>query len=431
VILNYIWLFFFLAAFLVGLVKLVVLGDLNIFSDMMNAGFEGAKKAFFDISLPLVGIMSLWMGLMNIAEKAGAIGFIARLTGPFFSRLFPEVPRNHPAIGHIIMNFSANVLGLNNAATPLGLKAMESLQEVNPDKERASNAQIMFLVLNTSSLTVIPVSIIAYRAQAGAENPADIFIPILIATFFSTLTALVITGLRQRINLLDPVLLGGVAIVTAVVGAMAVGIASLPADRIGAASGTIGNLIIFLVIITFLLAGWYKKLNVFDTFIEGAKSGFDTVLRFAPYLIALITAIAIFRASGAMQFLVDGIAWLYMHTAALFTDRSVDTRFVDALPTGFVKPLSGGGAQAMMIDLMSEKGPGPDSLAARIACIMQGAADTTFYIAAVYFGSVGIKKTRYAIPYGLLADLAGIVAAIIVGYYFFGHLADPPWPSAK
>ncbi|TND08006.1 MAG: nucleoside recognition domain-containing protein [Bacteroidetes bacterium] len=428
-ILNYIWLFFFFVAFIVGLVKLIFFGDLDIFSKMMNDGFEGAKKAFFDISLPLVGIMSLWMGLMNIAEKAGAIHFIARVTGPFFSRLFPEVPRNHPAIGHIIMNFSANVLGLDNAATPLGLKAMQSLQEINPDKERASNAQIMFLVLNTSSLTVIPVSILALRAQAHAANPADVFIPILIATFCSTFVALLITCTRQRINLFNPVLFGGVTLITLLLAGLVVGLASLNPTKIGGVSATVGNLMIFLVIILFLAAGWRKKLNVFDSFVEGAKNGFETVLKFAPYLIALITAIAIFRASGAMQYLVEGISWCCFQVAMLFSDGSPDMRFVDALPTGFIKPLSGGGAKAMMIDVMNTKGP--DSLAARISCIMQGAADTTFYIAAVYFGSVGIRKTRYAIPYGLLADLAGIIAAIIIGYYFFGGQPDPVFPAAK
>lgn len=427
-ILNYIWLFFFFTAFVVGLVKLIAFGDLEIFSKMMNDGFEGAKVAFVNVSLPLVGIMSLWMGIMNIAEKAGSIQVIARATGPFFSRLFPEIPKNHPSIGHIIMNFSANMLGLDNAATPLGLKAMASLQEVNPDKDRASNAQIMFLVLNTSSLTIIPVGVIALRAQAHAANPTDVFIPILIATFCSTFTALVVTCLRQRIRLLDPVLILGCLVVMALVAGLTFAVASFPADKMGAASSTIGNLIIFSIIIVFLFAGWRKKLNVFDTFIEGAKGGFETVMRFVPYLIALIVSIALFRASGAMQYLVDGIAWTYIHIAALFTDSSVDTRFVDALPTGFVKPLSGGGAKAMIVDLMGEKGPGPDSLAARTACIMQGAADTTFYIAAVYFGSVGIKKTRYAIPFGLLADFAGILAAIIVGYYFFGHQPDPTWP---
>lgn len=427
-VLNYIWLSFFLVAFVVGLVKLIFLGDLDVFSKMMNDGFEGAKKAFFDVSLPLVGIMSLWMGLMNIAEKAGAIGFIARLTGPFFSRLFPEVPKNHPAIGHIIMNFSANVLGLDNAATPLGLKAMQSLQEINPEKDRASNAQIMFLVLNTSSLTVIPVGILALRAQQHAANPADVFIPILLATFCSTLCALIITGLRQHIRLLDPVLLSGVAGISLLLGGLVFGLSAAGADKIGQVSGTVGNLLIFLVIVLFLLAGWRKKMNVFDLFVDGAKSGFETVLKFAPYLIALITAIAVFRASGAMQYLVNGIGWCCLQVALLFTDGQPDMRFVDALPTGLIKPMSGGGAKAMMIDVMTNKGP--DSLAARISCIMQGAADTTFYIAAVYFGSVGIRKTRYAIPFGLLADLAGILAAIVIGYLFFGGQPDPAFSPA-
>lgn len=426
--LNYIWIFFFLVAFVIGLVKLIFFHDLDIFSTMMTTGFDKAIAAFKDVAIPLVGIMSLWMGLLNIAEKAGLIRFMARITGPFFSRLFPEVPKDHPAIGHIIMNFSANMLGMSNAATPFGLKAMESLQELNTDKERASNAQIMFLVLNTGGLTLIPATILGLRASYSAHNPADIFIPLLLATFCSTLFGLFITATRQRIRIFDPVLLAGFAVIGLIGAGLGMLIASFGKDM-DRGSATVGNLAIFSVIVLFLIAGWRKKLNVFDTFIEGAKKGFETILRIAPYLIALITAIGVFRASGAMQYFVDGVSWCYVHIAALFTDKSLDTRFVDALSTGVIKPLTGSGAQAMTIDTM--KAIGPDSLAGRIACIMQGAADTTFYIVAVYFGSVGIKKTRYAIPFGLLVDLCGMIAAILLGYYFFGNQVDPVWVPVK
>lgn len=416
-ILNYIWIAFFLIALLVALVKVILhflghpeFGGADIFSALINATFESSEIAVMKIALPLIGVMTLWLGLMKIGEQAGAIGWLAKIVNPFFSRLFPEVPKGHPAHGNIIMNFSANMLGLDNAATPLGLKAMQSLQELNPNKETASNAQIMFLVLNTSGLTIIPVSILMQRKILGAADPSDVFIPILIATYFSTLIGMVYIAARQGINLFDKVLLGWIGGVSAFVGGIIWYFSTLTQEQIAIRSSFAGNFILYGIIAAFLIAAWRKKINVFESFIEGAKSGFETSIKIIPYLVAMLVGIAVFRASGALGFLVDGISWCVQ----IIGGR---TEFVDALPTAFMKPLSGSGARAMMIETMTTYGA--DSFAGRLSCIFQGAADTTFYIVALYFGSVGIKKTRYAITGGLIADLAGVIAAIFVAYLFF------------
>lgn len=416
-ILNYIWIAFFLIALLVALVKVILhfvghpeFGGTDIFSALINATFEASEIAVMKIALPLIGVMTLWLGLMKIGEQAGAIGWLAKIVNPFFSRLFPEVPKGHPAHGNIIMNFSANMLGLDNAATPLGLKAMQSLQELNPNKETASNAQIMFLVLNTSGLTIIPVSILMQRKILGAADPSDVFIPILIATYFSTLIGMMYIAFRQGINLFDRVLLGWMAGVTAFIGGIIWYFSTLTQEQIAIRSSFAGNFILYGIIAAFLIAAWRKKINVFESFIEGAKTGFETSIKIIPYLVAMLVGIAVFRASGALGFLVDGISWCVQ----IIGGR---TEFVDALPTAFMKPLSGSGARAMMIETMSTYGA--DSFAGRLSCIFQGAADTTFYIVALYFGSVGIKRTRYAITGGLIADLAGVIAAILVAYLFF------------
>lgn len=416
-ILNYIWIAFFLIALLVALVKVILhfaghpeFGGLDIFPALINATFESSELAVMKIALPLVGLMTLWLGLMKIGEEAGAIGWLARIVNPFFSRLFPEIPKDHPAHGNIIMNFSANMLGLDNAATPLGLKAMQSLQELNPNKETASNAQIMFLVLNTSGLTLIPVTIMMQRKILGAADASDIFVPLLIATYCSTLIGMIYVSIRQKINLFDKVLFGWMAGITAFIGGVIYYLSTLTQEQIAIRSSFAGNFILFGIIIAFLLAALWKKINVFEAFIDGAKSGFETSVKIIPYLVAMLVGIAVFRASGALGFMVDGIAYC----VNLIGGR---TEFVDALPTAFMKPLSGSGARAMMIETM--KTYGADSFAGRLSCIFQGAADTTFYIIALYFGSVGIKKTRYAITGGLIADLAGVIAAIFIAYLFF------------
>ncbi len=414
-ILNYIWIAFFLIAFVVAIIKVILhfagfpeFGGLQIFPALINATFESSELAVMKIALPLVGLMTLWLGLMKIGEQAGAIQWLARIVNPFFSRLFPEIPKDHPAHGNIIMNFSANMLGLDNAATPLGLKAMQSLQELNPNKDTASNAQIMFLVLNTSGLTIIPVTIMMQRKILGAADPSDVFIPILIATYFATLIGMFFIAVKQKINLFDKVLLGWIIGVTAFIGGIIWYFSTLTQEQIAVRSSFAGNFILFGIIVAFLAAAWRKKINVFEAFIDGAKSGFETGIKIIPYLVAMLVGIAVFRASGAMGFLIDGMVFLF----------SIPQQVADALPTAFMKPLSGSGARAMMIETMNTHGA--DSFAGRLSCIFQGAADTTFYIVALYFGSVGIKNTRYAITGGLIADLAGVIAAILVAYLFFG-----------
>lgn len=409
-VLNYIWIAFFLIAFAIAVVRLVVFGDVEVFPAIMDSTFASAKTAF-EISLGLTGVLSLWLGVMKIGERGGLVALLARGLSPVFTKLFPEIPKGHPVVGNIFMNLAANMLGLDNAATPLGLKAMEGLQELNPKKDTASNAMIMFLVLNTSGLTVIPVSILVYRAQMGAAQPTDVFIPILLATFFSTLAGIIATSLYQRINLLNRVLLltlGGVSL--AVAGIMW-GFSQLSREDMATVASTVANVVLFTIVVGFILAGVRKKVNVYDAFIEGAKDGFSTAVRIIPYLVAILVGIGVFRASGAMDWLVDGIAWLVGLTEA-------DAEWVGALPTALMKPLSGSGARGMMVDAMATYGA--DSFVGRLSCIFQGATDTTFYILAVYFGSVGVRYTRHAVACGLLADLAGVVAAVAICYFFFG-----------
>ncbi|HBL71540.1 MAG TPA: hypothetical protein DD409_00820 [Bacteroidales bacterium] len=410
-VLNYIWIGFFVIAFVVGLVQLLFFQDYTVFERIMTSSFDMAKFAVMDIALPLAGIMTLWLGILSVGERAGAIRVLARITGPFFNKLFPEIPKNHPAHGQLLMNFSANMLGLDNAATPMGLKAMQSLQELNPDKEKASNAQIMFLALNTSGLTVIPVSILAQRAILGAANPTDVFIPVLIATYVATVTAILYVGFRQRLQLLNKTVIGWIGGITLALVALMAWFSGLSPDEMAKTSGILSNLTIFGIIIAFFLGGLYKRVNVWEAFIDGAKSGFETSVKIIPYLVGMLVGIGVFRASGAMELLTDGIAWV---VASL----GFDTRFIDALPTAFMKPLSGSGARAMMVESM--KTFGPDSFTGRLSCLFQGAADTTFYIIALYFGSVGIKNTRYAVVAGLIADLAGVIAAVLLAYLFFG-----------
>jgi spore maturation protein SpmA len=407
--LNYIWLGFFLTALLVGVVKLIG-GDASAFGAMTQATFDSAKTGF-DISIGLTGVLTLWLGLMKVGEAGGAIGVLAKIVSPFFRRLFPEVPPDHPALGSIIMNFSANMLGLDNAATPLGLKAMNELQTLNPEKDTATNAQIMFLVLNTSGLTLIPISIMVYRAELGAANPADVFLPILITTYFATLTALVGVALVQRINLLDPVLLGWLVGVTALVSAIVWGFSTMPREQVQVISNTVANVTLMFVICSFLAMALVRKVNAYEAFIEGAKEGFQVAIRIIPYLVALLVAIGVFRASGALDLLTMGLA----KVLALF---GVDDRIIPALPTALMKPLSGSGARGMMVDAM--KTYGADSFAGRLSATFQGATDTTFYILALYFGSVGVKKTRHAVSMGLFADIVGVIVAIVMAYLYWG-----------
>lgn len=408
-VLNYIWIAFFLIAFVIATVKLVFMGDVSVFPAIMNSTFDSAKTAF-EISLGLTGVLSLWMGVMKIGEKGGLVDILAKGLSPLFCKLFPDIPKNHPVIGNIFMNISANMLGLDNAATPLGLKVMEGLQELNPQKERATNPMIMFLVLNTSGLTIIPVSILVYRAQMGAAQPTDVFIPILLATFASTLVGIVVTALYQRINLLNKTILltlGGACVFIA---ALVWGFSQLDKDEMNVWSTTIANVLLFGIIMTFIVAAMIKRVNVYDAFIEGAKDGFTTAVRIIPYLVAILVAIGVFRASGAMDFLIQGISSLVVACGG-------DADFVGALPTALMKPLSGSGARGMMVDAMSTYGA--DSFVGRLSCLFQGSTDTTFYILAVYFGSVGVRNTRHAVVCGLLADVAGILAAIGVAYLFF------------
>ena len=409
-VLNYIWIAFFLVAFIIALVKLIFLGDVEVFPAMMDATFAQSKTAF-EISLGLTGVLALWLGIMKIGERGGVVNVLARWLSPVFTRLFPQIPKGHPVTGSIFMNLSANMLGLDNAATPLGLKAMEQLQELNTQKDTASNSMIMFLVLNTSGLTLIPVSILVYRAQMGAAQPTDVFIPILLATFFSTLAGIIITSLYQRINLLNRTLLltlGGMCLAVA---AVIWGFSQLDSIVMNQVSVSVANILLMTIIVGFILAGMRKRVNVYDAFIEGAKDGFSTAVRIIPYLVAILVGIGVFRASGAMDWLIDGIRWL---VAAV----GFDTNFVEALPTALMKPLSGSGARGMMVDAMTTYGA--DSFVGRLSCIFQGSTDTTFYILAVYFGSVGVRYTRHAVTCGLLADLAGIIAAIFIAAFFFG-----------
>lgn len=409
-VLNYIWIAFFGIAFLTALVKLVAFGNLEIFPAIMDATFSSSKTAF-EISLGLTGVLSLWMGIMKIGEKGGLVNALARWLSPLFIKLFPDLPKNHPVIGNIFMNLAANMLGLDNAATPLGLKAMEGLQELNPKKDTASNSIIMFLVLNTSGLTLIPVSILVYRAQMGAAQPTDIFIPILLATFMSTLVGIVATALYQKISLWNKTILTALGGSLLLVGLLIWGFSSMDREQMNAVSTTVANVSLFSIIMAFIVAGMRAKTNVYDAFIEGAKDGFSTAVRIIPYLIAILVAVGVFRASGAMDLLTDGVA-------AILRWCGADDRIVGALPTALMKPLSGSGARGMMVDAMQTYGA--DSFVGRLSCIFQGSTDTTFYILAVYFGSVGIRKTRHAVTCGLLADAAGILSAIAVAYFFFG-----------
>jgi spore maturation protein SpmA len=409
-VLNYIWISFFLISLVVGLVRLIFMGDQAVFTNMVTSTFDMAKTGF-EISLGLTGVLTLWLGLMKVGEMGGAIAILSKLARPFFRRLFPEVPADHPAHGSIMMNFAANMLGLDNAATPLGLKAMQELQEINPVKDTATNAQIMFLVLNTSGLTVIPISIMVYRAQAGAANPSDIFLPTLLATFINSLVGLVIVAAVQRINLLDKVILAYILGLAAMIAATIWYFVGLQQEQVQALSNLIANLTLFGVISSFILLGLVRRINVYEVFIEGAKEGFNVAIRIIPYLVAILVAIGVLRASGTLDFLVSGLG-------NVFAAMGLDTRFVPALPTAIMKPLSGSGARGMMVDAMTTHGA--DSFVGRLASIMQGTSDTTFYILALYFGSVGIRKTRHAVACGLLADLSGIIAAIFIAYIFFG-----------
>jgi spore maturation protein SpmA len=409
-VLNYIWIAFFLIGFLFALGQLIFAGNTQIFNDLVNSVFANAKTGF-EISLGLTGALTLWMGLLKIGEKGGVVAILGRLMGPLFQKLFPELPKGHPAYGSITLNIAANMLGLDNASTPVGLKAMSEMQEVNPKKDTASNAQIMFLVINAAGITIIPVSIIVYRTQLGAANPADIFIPILISTFFASLTGILCVAIVQKINIFDKVILAYFGGLAAIIAGIILYFNSLPKEQITALSTLAANFILISIIILFIVLALFKKVNVYDAFIEGAKEGFGVAIKIIPFLIAILVAIGIFRASGAMDFIIRGIA-------GFFAWIGVDTQFTKALPVAFMKPLSGSGARGLMIDAMTTYGA--DSFVGRLACTMQGTTDTTFYIIAVYFGSVGIKNTRYAIACGLLADLAGFTAAIFIAYLFFG-----------
>lgn len=406
--LNYVWISFFLITFVVAIVKLLG-GDTEVFQNIVNSLFESAATGA-SISLGLIGMMTFALGIMKIGEKGGMIAIFARLVGPFFNKLFPEIPKNHPALGSILMNFSANALGLDNAATPLGLKAMKELQELNPNKETASNAQIMFIVLNASSLTLLPISIMAYRQEAGAVQPSDIFLPILIATFFSSLAALILVSFYQKINLFQRTILAYIGAMILIIGGTLFYFNTLSQDEISVISRVVGNLILFSIFVSFIALAVFRKINVYDAFIEGAKEGFDVAVKIIPYLVAILVGIAVFRASGTMDYIISGIAYIIRSVG-------IDTSFVDALPVAFMKPLSGSGARGLMVELMATNGA--DDFASRVACVIQGSTETTFYVLAVYFGSVAIKRTRHALPCALLSELVGVIAAIIVSYIFF------------
>lgn len=408
-VLNYIWIAFFVIAFAFGLFGLFT-GDTTLFQKMVDATFDSSKTAF-ETSLGLTGVLALWLGIMKIGERAGAVNVLARMLSPIFTKLFPDIPKNHPVMGSIFMNIASNMLGLDNAATPTGLKAMQQMQELNPKKDTATNPMIMFLVLNTSGLTIIPTTILAFRASYGAAQPTDIFIPILLATTVATLAGIIITSAWQRINIFQPVLLATLLGLCAFVGLVIWGFGQMDKDTMATVTSVASNLILLSIIVAFIVAGFFKKINVYDAFIDGAKEGFTTAVRIIPYLVAILVGVGVFRASGAMDMLINGIKWV-VEQCGLNTD------FVGALPTAFMKPLSGSGARGLMLEAM--KNYGPDSFVGRLSCIFQGSTDTTFYILAVYFGSVSIKYTRHAVACGLLADLAGVIAAIVIAYVFFG-----------
>lgn len=408
-VLNYIWIAFFVIAFAFGVVGLFT-GDTTLFQKMVDATFDSSKTAF-ETSLGLTGVLALWLGIMKIGERAGAVNVLARMLSPIFTKLFPDIPKNHPVMGSIFMNIASNMLGLDNAATPTGLKAMQQMQELNPKKDTATNPMIMFLVLNTSGLTIIPTTILAFRASYGAAQPTDIFIPILLATTVATLAGIIITSAWQRINIFQPVLLATLLGLCAFVGLVIWGFGQMDKDTMATVTSVASNMILLTIIVTFIIAGFIRKINVYDAFIDGAKEGFTTAVRIIPYLVAILVAVGVFRASGAMDMLINGIKWV-VEQCGLNTD------FVGALPTAFMKPLSGSGARGLMLEAM--KNYGPDSFVGRLSCIFQGSTDTTFYILAVYFGSVSIKYTRHAVACGLLADLAGVIAAIVIAYVFFG-----------
>lgn len=407
--LNYIWFAFFLIAFVVALAKLIFFQDMTVFPALMNSTFSSAKTGF-EISLYLTGVMSLWLGLMKIADKGGIVPILSKVIGPFFQRLFPEVPKDHPANGSILMNFSANMLGLDNAATPLGLKAMKELQEINPDKDTASNAQITFMVLNASGLTLIPITVIADRASLGSVNPTSIFIPTLLATFCSTMAGLIYLSVKQKIKW-DGVMLSYITGITAFIMLMILYFASLSPEALQVQSSLISSVIILSLIVGFLLLGFKRKLPLFETFVEGAKEGFETSIKIIPYLVAMLVGIGLFRASGSIDYLMQGLVWIF---SILF---HINTAFVDALPVAILKPLTGQGSRAMMMDI--SKALGPDSFAANLASVFRGCSETTFYVLAVYFGSVQVRKTRYALTGGLIADVVGAIAAIFIAYLFF------------
>ncbi len=407
--LNYIWIFFFVIAFVIALFKLLIFQDYEIFSSLVQVTFDAAKTGF-DLSIGITGVLTFWMGIMKVGENGGIVRIVSRIIGPFFQKLFPELGKDHPAYGSITMNIAANMLNLDNAATPAGLKAMQELQASNPKKDEASNAQIMFMVLNTSGLTVIPISIMVYRAQMGAVNPTDVFIPLLIATYFSTLAGLLSVSYFQKLKIWDRTILSWLGGLTAVIGGLIWYFSNIPQAQIATISNVASGIILFSIITSFILLAYRKKVNVYESFIEGAKDGFWVAIKIIPYLVAMLVAIGVFRASGAMNYLTDGIRWF-------FELIGVNTDFVDALPTAFMKPLSGSGARGMMVETMETFGA--DSFAGKLASTFQGTTDTTFYVLAVYFGSVGISKTRHALACGLIADFVGIIAAIFVGYLFF------------
>ncbi|EHQ28622.1 nucleoside recognition domain protein [Mucilaginibacter paludis DSM 18603] len=410
--LNYIWIAFFVIAFIIALCKLIFLGDTEAFKLLVDGIFDSSKSSVMDIALPLAGTMAFWLGIMNIGEKAGAINFLSRIVGPFFQRLFPEVPKNHPATGHMMMNFSANLLGLDNAATPLGLKAMGSLQELNPDKETATNAQIMFAVLHASGLTILPISIIAQRAIMLSKDPTDIFIPCIIATYVASIVGLLVVAIKQKINLFDKVILSWLTGLTAFIALLVIYLTvCLNKEQISTFSKVASNLMLYIIPLIFILGGLFKKVNVFEAFIEGAIGGFQTSVKIIPYLVAMLAAIAVFRSSGALGYVGEGFKWIFGHF-------NMDTRFTDVLPIALMRPLSASGARAMMLDNM--KVFGADSFVGHLSSVLYGSADSIFYIVALYFGSVGVKNSRYVIPASLIADLAGVIAAIFVAYLFFG-----------
>jgi spore maturation protein SpmA len=408
--LNYLWIAFFLIAFAIALFKLIFFQDTSIFQALVASTFENAKTGF-EISLGLTGVMTLWLGLMKIGERGGIVAILAKAVGPFFNRIFPELPRNHPVFGSILMNFSANMLGLDNAATPLGLKAMKEMQELNPSKDTASNPQIMFLVLNTAGLTIIPISIMVYRTQMGAADPTDIFIPILLTTLISAFVGLIIVAIYQRINLFNWVIMAYLGTAFLLIGLIIYYLGGQPQEKVALISQVASNVILFSIIVAFITLAWLRRVNVYDAFIEGAKEGFGVAINIIPYLVAMLVAIGVFRASGALDMVVNGMGWA-------LAQMGFNTDFVPALPVAFMKPLSGSGARGLMLDAM--KTYGADSFVGRVASCIQGSTETTFYILAVYFGSVGIRNTRYSVTCGLLADLVGIVTAILMAYLFFG-----------